>query len=147
MDNDRILCTERTLPYSPAEVYGAFASAPVLSSWWGPNGFTNTFETFEFKVGGRWVFTMHGPDGKAYANSSYFAELEPAERVVIRHDCAPFFTLTVRLAPVANGTRLTWEQAFDDVATAQAVRARVSSANEENLDRLSLALSRVTGQA
>lgn len=141
MDTDRTLRTERTLPFSPQAIYDAFASAEVLASWWGPQGFTNTFETFEFKVGGPWVFTMHGPDGKSYANKSFFAELEPAQRVVIRHDCPPHFTLTVQLSPVAGGTHLTWVQAFDDAETAQAVQAIVGPANEQNLDRLTHALT------
>ena len=147
MDRDRILCTERTLPYSPEAIYDAFASAPVLASWWGPDGFTNSFEIFDFKVGGHWVFTMHGPDGSSYPNNSLFTALEPAERIVIRHDCPPYFTLTVHLSAVAGGTRLTWEQAFDDIETAQAIKARVGPANEQNLDRLTRALSRTAGVA
>lgn len=147
MNDDRTLRTARTLPFPPQAIYNAFASADLLSTWWGPEGFTNTFETFDFQVGGRWVFTMHGPDGKAYANQSLFAALEPGRLVVIRHDCAPFFTLTVRLAEVAGGTHLTWEQVFDDSATAQAVRAICEPANEQNLDRLSAALGRAAGTA
>ena len=144
MDENRTLRTTRTIHYSAQDVYDAFASASVLASWWGPNGFTNTFEVFEFRVGGRWVFTMHGPDGKDYANQSYFVALEPAQRVVIRHDCPPFFTLTVQLSSVPAGTHLVWEQVFDDIETAQAVSARVGRANEENLDRLTQALRRST---
>lgn len=140
MEQHRIFRTERTLAFSPLAVYGAFASAPVLASWWGPEGFTNSFETFDFEVGGRWVFTMHGPDGSSYPNQNIFTALEPARRIVIRHDCPPYFTLTVRLSEVAGGTRLTWEQAFDDEETAQAVRAIVVPANEQNLDRLTHAL-------
>lgn len=147
MEQNHILRTERTLPFSPQAVYGAFASAPVLASWWGPDGFTNSFETFDFKVGGRWAFTMQGPDGSRYPNQSLFTELEPAQRVVIRHDCPPFFTLTVQLSAVAGGTHLTWEQAFDDVETAQAVKAIVGPANEQNLDRLTRALSGSADQA
>lgn len=147
MHDDRILSTERTLPYAPEAVYAAFASGPKLASWWGPEGFTNTFEVFDFVEGGRWVFTMHGPDGKDYANTSFFAALQPATLVVIRHDCPPLFTLTVRLTPVDGGTRLSWEQAFDDAATAQAVKARVGPANEQNIDRLTLALARASRSA
>lgn len=74
-------------------------------------------------AGGNWVFTMHGPDGKNYRNKSIFMALEADERIVIRHDCPPYFTLTVRLSAVPGGTLLTWEQGFDDVETAQAVGA------------------------
>ena len=143
MDNDRTFSSTRILPFSPDTIYGAFASADLLASWWGPDGFTNSFEVFEFTVGGRWKFVMHGPDGTDYPNECVFAELEPAGRVVIRHDCAPHFTLEVRLAPVDGGTLLTWDQVFDDSRTALAVRPIGVPANEQNLDRLSAELARV----
>jgi uncharacterized protein YndB with AHSA1/START domain len=147
MQDDRTLSTARVLPYSPEAIFSAFASAPVLASWWGPEGFKNTFDTFDFTVGGKWIFTMHGPDGANYANTSYFEALEPGKLVVIRHDCPPYFTLTVRLSKVNGGTNLTWDQVFDDADTARAVKARVGSANEENLNRLTLALGRAKSAA
>ena len=134
------LRTERTLPFSPEAVYGAFADPALLSAWWGPEGFTNTFEAFDFREGGDWRFVMHGPNGANYANHNIFVALEPAARVVIRHDCLPYFTLTVELHAAPGGTHLRWAQAFDDPATVEAVRAIVVPANEQNLDRLSRAL-------
>jgi len=143
MTEDRTLSTYRTLPFSPKEIYEAFASADLLASWWGPAGFTNTFEIFEFTEGGRWKFVMHGPDGNNYLNESIFEELVTNAKIVIRHDCPPHFTLTVKLKPVSDGTYLSWDQVFDDARTAQAVKQRVGSANEENIDRL----THVLGQA
>jgi uncharacterized protein YndB with AHSA1/START domain len=140
MDKLTTFQTERTLPFSPSAVYNAFASADVLATWWGPDGFTNEFETFDFQVGGRWTFVMVGPDGTRYPNQSVFTELEPASRVVIRHDCEPFFTLTVQLTQVAGATHLLWQQVFDDAHIAQAVKAIVEPANEQNLDRLTRVL-------
>lgn len=139
-DEQRTLRTSRDLPFTPEAIYGAFESPELLATWWGPEGFTNSFEAFDFTVGGRWKFVMHGPDGKSYPNDSFFEALEPTNKVVIRHDCAPYFTLTVRLEPVDGGTRLTWEQAFDDAQTALAVSRIVGTANEQNLDRLTRTL-------
>jgi len=137
----RTMRTARVLPYSPAAIYEAFASSALLAQWWGPEGFTNTFEVFEFKVGGRWMFAMHGPDGHSYVNESVFTELAPDRTVVIEHICAPLFTLTVQLNAVANGTEVSWAQMFADIETAQAVRHIVGPANEQNLDRLTRLLS------
>ena len=144
MNNDATFRTERALPFSPQAVYNAFASAAVLATWWGPEGFTNEFETFKFQVGGRWTFVMVGPDGARYPNQNVFAELEPASRVVIRHDGEPFFTLTVQLTAVSGGTHLQWQQVFDDAHIAQAVKAMVEPANEQNLDRLTVALTQLS---
>lgn len=136
MTEDKTLRTSRTLPFSPKDIYRAFASPELLASWWGPDGFSNTFEVFEFTSGGRWKFVMHGPDGKDYLNESFFEELVPDAKIVIHHDCPPNFRLTVRLNPVCEGTKLTWEQVFEDSETARAVKQRAGSANEQNIDRL-----------
>lgn len=138
-----IFHTTRPLPYPPAAVYAAFAAPEVLATWWGPDGFSNTFEVFDFQPGGRWQFVMHAPDGSHYPNQSRFEALEPGERIVIRHVNAPQFTLTVRLDVAADGgCRLDWTQVFDDARVAQAVRHIVEPANEQNLDRLTRALAR-----
>ena len=55
--------TGRVLSASPRKVFAAFEQPDQLARWWGPEGFTNTFERFEFEPGGRWVFVMHGPNG------------------------------------------------------------------------------------
>ncbi len=140
MTQDSTLSTARTLPFSPEQIYTAFANANLLSQWWGPEGFSNTFETFEFKEGGDWIFVMHGPDGKNYKNKSFFKSLVPNSKIVIRHDCPPFFTLTVQLTPAGDGTHVTWDQEFADASTAQAVASVVGTANEQNLDRLTAVL-------
>lgn len=136
----RTMRTGRVLPHPPDRVFDAIADPGQLARWWGPRGFTNTFGVFEFVPGGRWIFQMHGPDGHTWDNSSIFQGIEPGRQVVVRHDCAPLFTLTISLAAVDGGTALDWVQTFDDVATADAVRARCSEGNEDNLDRLSAVL-------
>ena len=137
MTHDRAsLDTRRQLPYPPDAVYAAFAAPERLARWWGPDGFANTFERFDFAPGGAWVFTMHGPDGTDYPNRCVFAALEPGRRVVIDHVCDPLFTLTVTLHAAGDGTELRWRQTFADAATADALRAVCEPANEQNLDRL-----------
>ena len=132
--------TERILPFTPDRIYAAFADGPALATWWGPSGFTNEFAVFEFRNGGQWRFTMVGPNGARYANECTFVALKPGEEVVIRHDCAPFFTLSIRLEPHAKGTRLSWEQEFDEAEVLEAVRHIVVPANEQNIDRLTQVL-------
>lgn len=126
----------RHLEASPAAVFAAIADPARLARWWGPDGFSNRFEVFEFRPGGRWVFDMVGPDGKVYPNESVFAEIEAGRRVVIRHACPPYFTLTITLDPAPGGASVLWEQSFDDAEVAAAVRHIVAPANEQNLDRL-----------
>lgn len=124
------------IPTAPTAVFAAFAAPQRLARWWGPEGFRNTFSLCDFRPGGAWRFTMHGPDGRDYPNESQFVEVVPNARVVIRHLNAPHFVLTVELRAEGQGTRVQWTQVFADPAVAQAVRHIVEPANEQNLQRL-----------
>ncbi len=135
-----IMRTHRTIPFSRDEVYQAFEDPTRLAEWWRPNGFTNTFETFEFRPGGDWKFQMHGPDGHDYPNRSIFKELIPSERIVIEHISAPRFTLQITLHLGDSGTQILWESKFEDPQVAKAIRHIAEPGMEQTLDRLQLHL-------
>jgi hypothetical protein len=78
---------------------------------------------------------MHGPDGTDYPNTNVFTQVLAAERVVIRHTCAPLFTLTIGLVPTDQGTHIDWCQVFDSPLPSDAVADFIRQANEQNLDR------------
>ncbi len=139
---DRTVITSRHLAATPMEIFRAFVAPERLARWWGPKGFRNTFELFEPRVGGRWRFVMHGPNGADYQNESRFEVLDPGARVVIRHVAKPTYTLTVTLAAEGGGTRLTWAQAFDEARVLRSIEHIVVPSNEENLDRLEAELAR-----
>ena len=141
MNNDAVFRSERILPHPREAVFNAFATPEILARWWGPKGFTNTFEHFEFKPGGRWIFIMHGPDGTDYPNENVFQAIDPPASLVIRHVLAPHFRLTVTLDAHPDGTEILWLQEFDDAETAARIRRIVGPANEENLDRLQAVLA------
>lgn len=140
-DPRRALRTERLLPFAPARVFAAFERADLLERWWGPKGFTSTFERFEFTPGGRWAFTMHAPNGMNYENETVFVEIVPDERIVLDHVVQPWFRLTVTLTARDAGTHLTWLQEFDSPEIAAKMRSLAATANEENLDRLHAVLA------
>lgn len=127
--------TSRAFAAPPEAVFAAFSTPERLARWWGPDGFSNTFEMFEFKTGGLWRFVMHGPDGANYPNESTFVSIEPNRGVVVRHLSQPHFTLSISLEPTATGTNVTWEQAFESPEVAASIKHIVEPANEQNLNR------------
>ncbi|MCA9565305.1 MAG: SRPBCC domain-containing protein [Myxococcales bacterium] len=130
----------RLLPYSPQDIFNAHQNPELLAKWWGPKGFTNTFETFEFEVGGRWLFVMHGPNGTDYHNENVFRVLEPGKRLVIEHVPEPWFTLTIELTEQADGTLVSWTQTFESPDVLQRLLGVIRPANEDNFDRLTTVL-------
>ena len=127
---------ERLFPGSRRRVFAAFERPDLLARWWGPNGFRNTFEQFEFKPGGRWVFLMHAPNGADYPNECVFREIQPDAKVVIEHVVKPWFKLTVTLTDRGDQTQLAWVQEFENPDVAAKMRPLVAPANEQVLDRL-----------
>ncbi len=125
----------REIPATVAKVFAAFTDPVRHARWWGPAGFTNTFNFREFKTGGKWSYVMHGPKGHNFPNESVFEEVSPA-KIIIRHDSGPKYRLTIGLVPSNAGTLVTWWQAFEDLAVAERIERIVGPANEENLDRL-----------
>lgn len=137
--------TSREIPATVEQVFDALSHPERLSRWWGPAGFTNTFNVCEFKNGGRWSFVMHGPDGRNYPNENVFAEIEPPGKVVVQHVSEPKFRLTIALASSAAGTVVTWSQAFESPEVAKRIEHIVVPANEQNLERLSVEVLRKPG--
>jgi uncharacterized protein YndB with AHSA1/START domain len=132
--------SDRVLPYPTPSVFEAFARPELLARWWGPSGFTSTFEVFEFRPEGRWTFVMHGPDGTHHPNENVFLELDAPSKLVIHHVSKPRYLLTVTLAAHEEGTAVTWNQEFEESAVAARIRHIVEPANEQNLDRLAAVL-------
>lgn len=136
------LVTERVFPASPQRVFAAFENPAQLAEWWGPNGFTNTFNTFEFTPGGRWVFVMHSANGADYPNECVFREIERETKIVIKHVVKPWFRLSITLTARGEQTHLAWVQEFESAEFAEKMRPICEPANEQNLDRLEALLTR-----
>jgi uncharacterized protein YndB with AHSA1/START domain len=137
----REIVSIRVLPHARERVFGAIADPQRLARWWGPAGFTNSFERFDFRPGGEWKFVMHGPDGKDYPNRSVFETIDAPARLVLRHDCAPYFTMFITLDEEGGGTRLHWRMLFDDARVREQLAAVCVPANEQNFDRLQAELA------
>jgi uncharacterized protein YndB with AHSA1/START domain len=117
-------------------VFRAFSDPAHLARWWGPNGFSSTFQEFDLRPGGAWRFVMHGPDGTDYSNESVFAEVQAPERIVFDHLSGHHFTMTLTFAEQGGGTLVGWRQVFDTAAERERIAPFVLQANEQNLDRL-----------
>ena len=134
---DREFVHSRLIDAPRDRVFRAFAEPRHLARWWGPSGFSSTFEVFEFRPGGTWRFVMHGPDGTSYPNESVFREIVAPERVVFEHISeAHHFVMTIKFAAKGSQTLVGWRQVFDTAAHRQRIASVVENANDQNLDRL-----------
>lgn len=134
------ILSSRYLAHPRQRVFEAFSDPQQLTIWFGPKGFTSTFETFDFTPGGEWRFLFHGPNGTDYPNYIRFAEIALLERIVYDH-VMPHFRMTMTFTDENEGTRVTWCMAFESIQHCEALRSVCVPANEENFDRLEAHLS------
>lgn len=135
---EREIVIVRELRASRELVFDAWTNAEQLAKWWGPQGFTTTFKTFEPRPGGTWTFTMHSPDGVDFPNTNIFVEVDRPKRIVFKHDVFPHFLATASFEELDHGrTRLTYRTVFDETdAVFEKVKIYAAPGAEQTLDRL-----------
>ncbi len=79
---DREIVVSRIIEGPRRLVFDAFTSADHLARWCAPKGGSITTNAFDFKPGGVWDATIHGPDGSEYPNHFAWTEITPPERIV-----------------------------------------------------------------
>src|SRR5579859_1993545 len=82
---DREIVISQVINAPREVVFQAFIEVRHVSRWWGPDGFTTTTRSFEFRVGGEWDFVMHGPDGTDYQEFITWTDIVPPVRIALLH--------------------------------------------------------------
>ena len=97
-------------------LWQVLTTADYIKDWWGPDRFTNTIRIMEVNEGGKWEFTMHGPDGTDYENVFIYREIIPFKKLVMDHLAAPKFTISISLFEEGEQTRMEWQNIFETIA-------------------------------
>lgn len=105
------------IPASPERVYGALTTDEV-ERWWGHlDYYHQTDWKADLQVRGQWSVVVRFKDGSTNGGSGEFAEISSPHKLVMtrkfeKHPLqgARETTITYRLEPVTNGTRLTMRE-------------------------------------
>lgn len=131
------IVTVRVLYFPKKEVYTAWSNPDQLKIWWGPKGFSNTFEEFNFQPGGHWKFVMHGPEKGNYKNECEFLEIDEPNLIYWKRISQPLFHVCVTFEESENKkTKITFRMIFDSVEECEKIKPFVVDKNEENFDKL-----------
>jgi uncharacterized protein YndB with AHSA1/START domain len=122
-------------------VWEAWTDPAQVAQWWGPRGFTLTTHSKDLRPGGHWAYTMHGPDGTDYPNTTLYHEVEPLAKLVYDHgghqDRPPLFRVTVLFAERDGKTEMELRMAFPDAEAAKQSRKFIKQAGGDSTwDRL-----------
>jgi uncharacterized protein YndB with AHSA1/START domain len=131
------IVTTRIFNAPRALVYKAWTDPDHLKNWWGPKGFTNTFDTFDLRVGGKWIFTMHGPEKGNYRNECTFAVIREPELLIWDRRSKPLFQVEVTFEELGeNETKVIFKQKFKTVEECDKIKKFTVGKNDENMDKL-----------
>lgn len=85
MDNDGIVI-ERVFNAPRKLVWKAWTDPALIKQWWGPEGFSAPSIKVDLRVGGKYTYAMHGPEGSEWDRDMYssgiFKEIVPHEKIV-----------------------------------------------------------------
>lgn len=86
MDHSGIVI-ERVFDATPEMVWKAWTDEELAKKWWGPEGFTAPSIKIDLRIGGKYIFAMHGPAGSEWDKDMYSAgvykEIVPNEKLII----------------------------------------------------------------
>jgi uncharacterized protein YndB with AHSA1/START domain len=125
-------------------VFTAWTDPLHLKNWWGPAGFTNTFNEFDLRPGGRWDFIMHGPDKGNYHNECEFIKIDRPSLIAWRRHSKPIFQVVATFEEVAtNKTKIVFKMLFTSAEECNKLKGFAGDKNEENFDRLEKELAKM----
>jgi uncharacterized protein YndB with AHSA1/START domain len=139
---DRQIVLTRMIEAPRELVFDAWTSNEHLERWWGPNGFTLTTHDIDVRPGGRWTFTMHGPDGVDYPNELLYEEVARPELITFEHGAPgtddPSFRGAVTFDEFMGNTVLTMRSVFTSKEHLEHVVERHGAieGGNQTLDRL-----------
>ena len=68
---------EREFNASPDLVWSAWTEPEILDKWWAPKPWKSKTKSMNFKVGGRRLYAMVGPEGEEHWSLSDFTSITP----------------------------------------------------------------------
>lgn len=141
--NEREILVSRLINAPREKVFDAWVDPAKVVKWWGPRGFTNTNIEMNVAPGGKWRYTMHGPDGTDFPNLIVYTEVKSPELLAYEHRGEGDFkeiAFTVKVTFEAEGdrTRVTMRSVFADPAQLKRVVEEYGALEgaKQNLERL-----------
>ena len=79
--NNRTVSLKRTFNAPIKLVWEAWTQPEHIALWWGPKGMDTKVVEHDFRVGGKWKYTMEMPDGNEFIADGVYSEIVELERI------------------------------------------------------------------
>src|SRR6187402_2658570 len=138
------IVTTRIVNFPINLAFKAWTDPNHLKNWWGPKGFTNTFNEFDLRPGGKWSFIMHGPDKGNYHNECEFIKIDKPSLIAWKRHSKPLFNILTTFEEISGDkTKIAFKMIFATADECNKLKPFVVDKNEENFDRLEVELTKM----
>jgi uncharacterized protein YndB with AHSA1/START domain len=86
---NRTLSLEKIFDAPIELVWEAWTNSEHIIKWWAPPGMDLKVIEHDFKVGGKWKYTMPMPDGTQFISEGTYKEIVEMEKIVTSADFRP----------------------------------------------------------
>ncbi len=84
--NSKTLTIIRVFDAPLEKVWDAWTNPEMVKKWWGPKSFTAPSIKIDFRVGGKYLYAMHGPAGTQWDKDMWtmgeYKEIVPMQKIV-----------------------------------------------------------------
>ena len=87
--NNRTLSLEKIFDAPIELVWEAWTGSEHIVKWWAPPGMDLKVIEHDFKVGGKWKYTMPMPDGTEFISEGVYKEIVEMEKIITSADFRP----------------------------------------------------------
>ena len=112
----RTVTIKRTFNAPLKLVWEAWTRPEHIAHWWGPKGMETKVLEHDFRVGGKWKFTMEMPDGNEFLSEGTYSEIVELEKIISSADFKPM-TEGVQIHALfeenGNQTTMHWDVDFE----------------------------------
>jgi len=85
----RTLSLRKTFDAPIDLVWEAWTQPEHIARWWGPKGMSITVVEHNFKVGGKWKYSMPMPDGSEFISEGQYSEIVKFKKIVTSANFRP----------------------------------------------------------
>lgn len=113
----------------PQVVWDAFTKSEILDQWWAPKPWKTRTKSMDFREGGRWLYSMNGPEGEEHWAVANFRNIQPLNSFSV---IDTFSDSEGNVKTDMPGSA--WEITFTNQGNSTLVELRISYDDAKNLD-------------
>jgi uncharacterized protein YndB with AHSA1/START domain len=87
--SNRTLTLKRTFNVPVKTVWEAWTRPEHVIQWWAPKGMNVTVIEHDFKIGGKWKYTMPMPDGSEFISDGEYLDIVEFQKIVTTANFKP----------------------------------------------------------